>query len=129
MVAVDTNVVVRLLTGDDPAQAARAHALFEREAVLLGKTMMLESEWVLRRLYGFGSERIADAFAALMGLPEVTCEDSPALADAIRWMRAGMDFADALHLASAQPAGRFATFDGKLARRAAKVADVAIIRP
>lgn len=132
MLAVDTNVVVRLLTGDEPAQAARARALFEREAILLAKTVILESEWVLRRLYRFGADRIADAFAALIALPDVTCEDSAAVADAIRWMRGGrggIDFADALHLASARPAGRFATFDGALSRRAAKIADIKIVRP
>jgi predicted nucleic acid-binding protein len=129
VVAVDTNVVVRLLTGDDPAQAARARAIFEREAILLAKTVMLESEWVLRRLYRFGADRIADAFAALIALPDVTCEDSAAVADAIQSMRGGLDFADALHLASTRPAGRFATFDGALARRAAKVADIKIVRP
>lgn len=128
MVAVDTNVVVRLLTGDDPAQGARARAIFEREAILLTKTVMLESEWVLRRLYRFGADRIGDAFAALLALPDVTCEDSGAVADAIRWMRDGLDFAEGLHLASARPAGRFATFDGALSRRAAKIADIKVVR-
>ena len=109
MVAADTNVLVRLLTGDEPAQTARARAIFERQAVLLAKAVMLESEWVLRRLYLFGSDRIADAFAALIALPDLVCEDAGAVADAIHWMRSGMDFADALHLASARPAGRFAT--------------------
>jgi predicted nucleic-acid-binding protein len=129
VVAVDTNVVIRLLTGDEPAQTARARAMFEREAVLLAKTVILESEWVLRRLYRFGSDRIADAFAALIALPDLVCEDARAVADAIQWMRDGMDFADALHLASARPAGRFATFDDKLAKRAAKIADIAVVRP
>lgn len=129
MVAVDTNVLVRLLTGDEPAQTARARAIFEREAVLLAKTVILESEWVLRRLYRFGPDRIADAFVALIALPDLVCEDTGAVADAIQWMRDGMDFADALHLASARPAGRFATFDDKLAKRAAKIADIAVIRP
>jgi predicted nucleic acid-binding protein len=129
VVAVDTNVLVRLLTGDEPAQSARARAIFERETVLLAKTVILESEWVLRRLYRFGSARIADAFAALIGLPDLVCEDTGAVADAIQWMRDGMDFADALHLASSRSAGRFATFDDKLARRAAKIADIAVVRP
>jgi predicted nucleic-acid-binding protein len=129
MVAVDTNVLVRLLTGDEPAQTARARAIFEREAVLLAKTVILESEWVLRRLYHFDSDRIAEAFVALIGLPDLVCEDAGAVADAIRWMRKGMDFADALHLASARPAGRFATFDDKLAKRGAKIADISVVRP
>ena len=129
MVAVDTNVLVRLLTGDEPTQTTRARAIFEREKVLLAKTVILETEWVLRRLYRLGSARIADAFLALIALPDLVCEDMGAMADAIQWMRGGMDFADALHLASARPAGRFATFDDKLAPRAAKIADIAVIRP
>jgi len=129
VVAVDTNVVVRLLTGDDLAQADRARAIFEREEVLLVKTVILESEWVLRRLYRFRSDRIVEAFVALISLPNLICEDPSAVVDAIQWMRAGLDFADALHLASARPAGRFATFDGKLARRAARIADIALVRP
>jgi predicted nucleic acid-binding protein len=129
VVSVDSNVLVRLLTGDDPAQSARARAIFEREAVLLVKTVILESEWVLRRLYRFGSDRIADAYVALIALPDLVCEDAGAVAEAIQWMRDGMDFADALHLASARPAGRFATFDDRLARRAAKIANIAVVRP
>jgi predicted nucleic acid-binding protein len=43
VLAVDTNVVVGLLTDDEPAQAARARAIFE-ESVLLAKTVILEAE-------------------------------------------------------------------------------------
>lgn len=124
MLAVDTNVVVRLLTDDEPVQAARAREIFERERVLLVKTVLLETEWVLRSLYAFERTRIADAFAALIALPNLVSEDTSAMADAIAWMRQGMDFADALHLASARPAGRFATFDRGLIKRAAQVADI-----
>jgi len=114
MLAVDTNVVVRFLTDDDPAQAARARTIFQREKVLLVKTVLLETEWVLRSLYRFDPIRIIDAFTSLIALPNVECEDIGSVANAIEWVRAGMDFADALHLASATPAGRFATFDRKL---------------
>ena len=63
MLAVDTNVVVRLLTGDNPAQAARARAIFQRETVFVVKTVILvETEWVLRSLYRFDAIRILDAF-------------------------------------------------------------------
>jgi predicted nucleic-acid-binding protein len=71
VVAVDTNVLIRLLTGDERAQTARARAIFEREGVLLAKTVILKSEWVLRRLYRFGSDPIADAFVALIALPDL----------------------------------------------------------
>jgi predicted nucleic-acid-binding protein len=126
VLAVDTNVVVGLLTDDEPAQAARARAIFE-ESVLLAKTVILEAEWVLRRLYRFDRSRIADAFSQLVALPAVVCEDISSITEAIGWMRGGMDFADALHFASARTAGSFATFDRQLARRAATLADVTVI--
>ena len=51
MIAVDTNVLVRLLTGDDPAQTQRAVELFAQESILIPKTVLLETEWVLRYSY------------------------------------------------------------------------------
>jgi predicted nucleic-acid-binding protein len=51
VIAADTNVVIRLLTDDDPVQTARARQLFETETIFLPKTMLLEAAWVLRRLY------------------------------------------------------------------------------
>ena len=51
MIAVDTNVLVRLLTGDDPAQTRRAADLFAQESILIPKTVLLETEWVLRYRY------------------------------------------------------------------------------
>ncbi len=51
MLAVDTNVLVRLVTRDDPDQARRAFALFKRERLWIGKTVLLETEWVLRYSY------------------------------------------------------------------------------
>jgi predicted nucleic-acid-binding protein len=127
MLAVDTNMVVRLLTEDEPVHAARAREIFERETVLLVKTVLLETQWVLRSLYGFESSRIADSFAGLVALSNVVCEDLRCVTDAIEWMRNGMDFADALHLASSRPAGRFATFDRKLIKRAAEAADITTV--
>jgi predicted nucleic acid-binding protein len=120
--AVDTNVVIRLLTGDDPDQAARARALFENETVRLPKTVALESEWVLRRLYGFDRGGVAAALTALVALPNVRCEDEAAVVAALEWATSGLDFADALHLASARSATAFATFDADLVRRAGSVA-------
>ena len=118
MIALDTNVVVRLLTADHPRQTARARALVESGPVFLAKTVMLESEWVLRSGYGFGDGVIAAAFRGLLGLPNVVVEDSYAMAQALDWHEQGLDFADALHLASSGPAESFASFDRTFARRA-----------
>jgi predicted nucleic-acid-binding protein len=67
MIAVDTNVVVRFLTNDEPRQARRAANLFHREEVLLPRTVLLECEWVLRHAYGIGREVIAEACPSLDG--------------------------------------------------------------
>jgi predicted nucleic acid-binding protein len=126
MIAVDTNVVIRLLTGDDPAQAERARALFESETIFLPKTVILESEWVLRKLYRNGRSETLEALSALALLPNVRCEDEAAIFAAIACARAGMDFADALHLTSAREAQRFASFDKKFVKAADSVAEIAV---
>lgn len=51
VLAVDTNVVVRLLTNDDPAQARRAAAFFADHEIFIAVTVLLETEWVLRHAY------------------------------------------------------------------------------
>jgi predicted nucleic acid-binding protein len=50
----------------------------------------------------------------LLSLPNTRCEDEPRVRQALAWNREGMDFADALHLASCQTAERFVTFDQEL---------------
>ena len=118
VIAVDTNVVVRLLTGDDPVQLERARHLFETETIFLPKTVVLETEWVLRSLYGLSSRDIVRALSGLVALPQVRCEDAAAISAALELVRQHLDFADALHLVSSSAAQHFATFDRKLLRRA-----------
>jgi predicted nucleic-acid-binding protein len=127
VIAVDTNVLVRLLTADDPAQTARAAALFEREAVLIPKTVLLETEWVLRYSYRLDATAVRTGFVRLFGLPRVTVEDESAVAEALALYERGVDFADALHLASAQGASAFATFDARLKKRAGGQARVRVL--
>lgn len=118
MIAIDTNVLVRLLTGDDAAQTRRAAALFEQGDIYLGKTVLLETEWVLRFSYELSQPAIIAALKKVLGLPQVTAEDSFTVADALTLFESGMDFADALHLASSREAAQFATFDARLKKRA-----------
>lgn len=66
MVAVDTNVVVRLLTNDHAAQAKRAVALFRANPIFVAKSVLLETEWVLRYSYGAAAERFATFDARLI---------------------------------------------------------------
>jgi len=118
MPAVDTNVVVRFVARDDPAQYARAAALFRRQPVWIAKTVLLETEWVLRSIYAYEPQQIASALRRLAGLPNVQIEDPAAAARALDWYQQDLDFADALHLASKAKAGNFLSFDGKLVKRA-----------
>lgn len=118
MIAVDTNVLVRLVTGDDPEQTRRAAALFASERILVAKTVLLECEWVLRYSYGFDSAAIRDAFEKLLGLAQVQMEDALVVDDALALYARGMDFADALHVASSRTAEAFVTFDVRLCKRA-----------
>ncbi|MCD6674241.1 MAG: type II toxin-antitoxin system VapC family toxin [Burkholderiaceae bacterium] len=126
MIAVDTNVVVRLLTNDDHDEARRAAAVFEANEILLSRTILLETEWVLRFSYEAGRHEIHRGLAAVLGMPRVVVEAPRQVSLALEWFRHGLDFADALHLASAADAERFVTFDRKLARRSDSLAAVPV---
>ena len=127
MLAVDTNVVVRYLTRDDARQFAKASALIRGEDVYVCTTVLLETEWVLRRGYRFSRDQIVEALHSLAGLPRVTLEDPVLAFQALNWMGRGMDFADALHLAKADGCEAFVSFDRRLATVARRVG-VATVR-
>jgi predicted nucleic-acid-binding protein len=116
--AIDTNIVVRFLTADDKKQARAARAAIAAGEIFVSHTVYLESEWVLRSGYSFDTEQIAAGLSGLAGLPGVFVEEPVLLATAIDWMREGMDFADALHLAKAGDCTAFLSFDKKLAKAA-----------
>lgn len=117
MLAVDTNLIVRYVTRDDRRQSAVAGRIMRDDSVWISKTVILETEWVLRGVYDFPEAEVLDAIEAVLGLPNVTVEDAPAVARAISWARAGIDLADALHAASLGPAKGFVTFDSDLIKQ------------
>ncbi|HEY3908353.1 MAG TPA: type II toxin-antitoxin system VapC family toxin [Stellaceae bacterium] len=129
MLAVDTNIIVRYLTADHPEQFAKASALIDGEDVYVCSTVLLETEWVLRRGYRFSREQISAALTAFAGLPRVTLEDAAVAAKALEWMRGGLDFADALHLAKAAGCEAFVSFDRRLAAVASTLSGVKVRTP
>ncbi|KUR75301.1 type II toxin-antitoxin system VapC family toxin [Novosphingobium sp. Fuku2-ISO-50] len=129
MRAIDTNIVVRLLTADDPEQAIAAKRIIEAGDIFLGVTVLLEAEWVLRAGYGFDATQIASALRGLSGLPGLSVEEPTLLATALEWLEGGMDFADALHLVRSGHCSAFVTFDRKLAKRAQALAATPVIIP
>lgn len=119
MIAVDTNVLVRLLVSDDPAQKDRAVALFAHaEAIFIAKTVLLETAWVLQSAYAFPLTEVAEALKKLAGLPNVIVENAERVAQALGQAERGVDVAEALHVASSSGADTFYTFDQRLIRQA-----------
>ncbi|MFN3537519.1 MAG: type II toxin-antitoxin system VapC family toxin [Brevundimonas sp.] len=118
MLAIDTNVVVRYLTGDDPVQAAQARTLVDKDQVFVGDTVVLECDWVLRSAYGYGARQVADALRRFAGLPTVMLESPERIARALDMVDQGVDFADALHLTRAEHCEGFITFDRGLVKAA-----------
>jgi predicted nucleic-acid-binding protein len=130
VIAVDTNVVVRFLTRDDPAQAAQARALIATGSAFVLRTVILETAWVLRTRYRLDRAAIAGGLGQLLGLPGVTVEQPEAVARALELYEQGFDLADALHLVSSRRADAFATFDQALRRRARRQPDlVPVVAP
>jgi len=129
MLAIDTNLVVRYLVGDDPDRAAKARRLIDNSDVFVCTTVMLETQWVLRGIYGLSADECAKVIADFAGLPRVTLEDTAAVAKALGWMRQGMDFADGLHLAKAEGCDAFISFDQNFAKVANALGGIKVRAP
>lgn len=111
MRAIDTNIVVRVVTADDPVQSPLARAVVAAGDVLVPITVILEAAWVLRRFYGYNDILAATAMHDFSRLPGVAVEHADRLAPAVAHAGRGMDFADALHLAAAEGCEALLTFD------------------
>lgn len=117
-VAVDTNILARLATGDHPGEHRAVLAALAAQPWRLFTTVILETEWVLRSVYGYTPAQFAAFVEWLEAHPQVQFADAALIRDAIGHHRAGVDFADALHIAQAQGM-TFLTLDRKLLRKAA----------
>ena len=90
----------------------------ESNACFIPETVLLEVAWVLRSVYGSTREQIHAELLSLLGLASVRVADPLRIKQALEWYAEGLDFADSLHLAGAQHADCFLTFDKQLIRRA-----------
>jgi predicted nucleic-acid-binding protein len=128
-IALDTNIVVRFLTYDDEAQYQQAYAIFQRPRIFVSTTVFLETEWVLRFAYKYDASEIVRAFRMLLGLANVEAEDPGRIAKVLTWHEAGLDFADALHLASSQQCDALYTFDREFAKKGKSVSACEVKEP
>jgi predicted nucleic-acid-binding protein len=114
-VTADTNVLLRTLVEDDPAQTARAVALLETaELVAVSLQTLCELAWVLRGRYGVSRADIAAALRALLATGNIVTH-RPAAEAGLALLEAGGDFADGViaHDGTWLGAQTFVSFDKK----------------
>lgn len=93
-IAVDTNVLVRAVVRDDPAQAkVAAKVLKQASLIAVALPCLCEFVWVLRQVYGFIPADVAGAIRALIGAANVEV-NRPAVEAGLAVLEAGGDFAD-----------------------------------
>lgn len=111
MIAIDTNLLLRLLVNDEPTQAAKVRALFDEhgdddDAFWIADVVLAELVWALDRSYGRSREEIAKALRALSGHASVRLESAPALTEALTLFERGpAHFVDCLLAVKARLAG------------------------
>jgi len=126
MASLDTNVLVRWLVDDTPAQSRQIEALFKAaqkrgETFFVPITVVLELEWVLRSRYGYSRADVFAALNALLDTQELEIQFEAAVEIALQAFDGGsVDFADCLHtgIGLAQQREPLLTFDVKAARLA-----------
>ena len=126
MISLDTNILVRLLTNDEPIQAQKARvaldlALKMKHRIWVSVLVMCELVWVLQRLYGYDKAHVILGLNALLKFPGLEIEQPRAVRQAVDGLqRTSADFADNLlgHLSKEQGADHVLTFDKKAAKLA-----------
>jgi predicted nucleic-acid-binding protein len=123
VIGLDTNVLVRFLVQDDPAQGAQASdcvaSLSEAAPGFIAREVMVETVWVLERAYGLSRPQIAAALEGLLEARELVVEASDRVAIALnRYAKGGAGFSDQMIALAGVEAGCKATltFDRKAAQ-------------
>jgi predicted nucleic-acid-binding protein len=123
MNAIDTNILIRFLTGDDDAQAKKVYSLFkqaeaERKELFVPLVVALEMIWVLESVYDISRTQIIETINDLLSMPVLAFEKAAVLQQLVIFApRNKMDLSDILIALSAKICGCSAvlTFDKKAA--------------
>ncbi len=119
MRAVDTNVLVRLITRDDSRQAASADTFVEKGA-WVSILALAEATWVLAAVYERGAAELVTAVEMLLNHKDLILQDSDVVAAALDLFRSRptLGFSDCLMLQLARKAGHLplSTFDRALGK-------------
>jgi predicted nucleic-acid-binding protein len=127
MASLDTNVVVRLIVGDDPEQAKAAEKFVASESCSIVPSVLMETEWVLRAGYGLDAITIAASLVALLELEHISAAEPAITQRVLDAYSQGLDFADALHAVQCNENESFVTFDKKLVRKASKLGLLSVV--
>lgn len=128
MIALDTNVLARLLLQDDPNQFERAKTLLATPQQFTAPvSVLLELVWVLESNDCTPAE-IQRGVGLLLGLPNFKPPQASAVRLALNAYAQGMDFADALHLALSQGEEALITFDKAFVKKASKSRSAPLVK-
>ncbi|WP_109507012.1 PIN domain-containing protein [Nocardioides speluncae] len=123
MIGLDTNVILRWLLADDPAQKQAADELLgslsDGVPGFVTEVTMAELEWALRKVYGLPKERVLDTLEELLASEFLEFDDGESVWQAVIQARDGADFADALIAETARLYGcdEVVTFDKGASRK------------
>jgi predicted nucleic-acid-binding protein len=127
VIYLDTNVLVRLLTGDNARQQAIAKAYIAKHCsgdspAYISRIVAVETVWVLERAYGYAREQIAEVVDRLLHAVDIVYEEREAVRVALKDYRNGAGFADALiaQTCADGEASTVITFDESAAKRLSK---------
>jgi predicted nucleic-acid-binding protein len=119
MRAIDTNVLIRLLTRDDPKQVASAESFVSRGA-WVSHLVLVETLWVLESVYEVDAHQCATAVEMLLNHTSIAIQDSEVVAAALERFRRKppLGFSDCLILEVARKSGHLplGTFDRALGK-------------
>src|ERR1700728_1637548 len=124
MIGLDTNVLVRYLTQDDPVQSRRSTEFIDRQLTegnpgYVSTVVMAETVWVLERAYELENAEIADCIERILQTAVIVVQNEQEVFAAMAILKDGLgSFADGLILALATKAGcvKTVTFDRKALR-------------
>lgn len=124
MIGLDTNILVRYLTQDDPVQSAKATQILERRLTpknlgFVSVAVIVETVWVLDRAYGLTAREISGAVERLLQVDVLALENEQEVFTAMVALKQGRaSFADALiaELGTRAGCGRTLTFDRNAAQ-------------
>lgn len=120
MIGLDTNILARYYIDQGMADAKThtqrqlAKTIIEHSSKLfVSNTVLIEFEWIMRGIYKLDKTVIIAVYENLLAIPNIFFENKSMLQKAIVFVKAGIEFTDAFHLASYQHCQKVYSFDDK----------------